>query len=238
MKEDKDIVEMPQIPEGVEPPKVKYRFQIRSKDIAKYGASEDCSGCLHQELELPQRPHTEDCRDRFAHKLMEDGDPRILTEIDRTIAQRELAEQLAASRAEQILPEGAEDVAVEMDIVEPEDNGALDIGSLCRLVAEDWRRDRLEELNKVTVNKHKTWSDGVNEMNRAMKKEEIEGTIMEIYSPERTNAIAKMWGLLPGWSLHLTTADPDDDRPWDFNTQEKRDKAEQIIEDKKVMLLT
>jgi hypothetical protein len=104
---------------------------------------------------------------------MEDGDPRILTEIDRTIAQRELAEQLAASRAEQILPEGAEDVAVEMDIVEPEDNGALDIGSLCRLVAEDWRRDRLEELNKVTVNKHKTWSDGVNEMNKAMKKENI-----------------------------------------------------------------
>ena len=89
----------------------------------------------------------------------------------------------------------------------------------------------------MTVNKHKTWSDGVNEMNKAMKKENIQGTIMEIYSPERTNAIAKMWDLLPGCSLDLTTVDPDDDKPWDFNTQEKRDKAEQIIKYKKVMLL-
>ncbi len=44
-------------------------------------------------------------------------------------------------------------------------------------------------------------------------------------------------GLLPGWSLDLTTVDPDDGRPWDFSIQEKRDKAEQMIKDRKGILV-
>ena len=45
-----------------------------------------------------------------------------------------------------------------------------------------------------------------------------------------------MWDLLPGWSLDLTVSDPDDGEPWDFNKQEKRDKAESIINGKKALL--
>ena len=44
-------------------------------------------------------------------------------------------------------------------------------------------------------------------------------------------------GLLPGWSLDLTTVDPDDGMPWDFSRQDKRDKAEQMVSDKKGLLL-
>ena len=46
-----------------------------------------------------------------------------------------------------------------------------------------------------------------------------------------------MWGLLPGWSLDLTINDPDDGMPWDFNIQEKRDKAEKMVKDKRGLLL-
>ena len=46
-----------------------------------------------------------------------------------------------------------------------------------------------------------------------------------------------MWALLPGWPPDLTINDPDDGVPWDFNIQEKRDKAEQMVQDKKGLSL-
>ena len=46
-----------------------------------------------------------------------------------------------------------------------------------------------------------------------------------------------MWGLLPGWSIDFTIDDPDDGKPWDFNCQEKRDKAERMVKDKKGLLI-
>ena len=44
-------------------------------------------------------------------------------------------------------------------------------------------------------------------------------------------------GLIPGMSLDLTTNDPEDNMPWDFNKKEKRDKAEAMVKAKSSLLL-
>ena len=49
--------------------------------------------------------------------------------------------------------------------------------------------------------------------------------VMEIYSPKRVNAMAEKMGMIPGLSLDLTTVDPDDGMPWDFNDINKHNKA-------------
>ena len=44
-------------------------------------------------------------------------------------------------------------------------------------------------------------------------------------------------GLIPGLSLDLTTNGPEDNMPWDFNKQDKRDKAEAMVKAKSSLLL-
>ncbi len=46
-----------------------------------------------------------------------------------------------------------------------------------------------------------------------------------------------MWGVLPGMALDLTVEDPDDGMEWDFSNNQKRDKAERLIEEGKAMLI-
>ena len=97
---EEELREMPRVPEGVERPKGYHRFKIRKEDVEKYGPSEDCQGCTRVMLGGSARPHTEACRDRFALKLMEDGDRRVDRDIDRLIAQQELAREMV--RAEPV----------------------------------------------------------------------------------------------------------------------------------------
>ena len=54
--------------------------------------------------------------------------------------------------------------------------------------------------------------------------------VTEVYSPLRINAMIERIGLAPGMSLDLTTMDPEDNQPWDFNVEEKRDKARRLVE--------
>ena len=58
-----------------------------------------------------------------------------------------------------------------------------------------------------------------------------QGSISETYSPPRVVPHAEKAGLIPGWSLDLTVNDPDDNKPWDFNDPEKREKAKKLIKD-------
>ena len=44
-------------------------------------------------------------------------------------------------------------------------------------------------------------------------------------------------GMIPGMSLDLTTVDPEDNLPWDFNEKSKRDKAEALVKSKCSLLL-
>ncbi len=45
--------------------------------------------------------------------------------------------------------------------------------------------------------------------------------IVEAYSSIRVNGMARRLGMIPGFSLDLTTNDPDDSKPWDFNSKGK-----------------
>ena len=81
------------------------------------------------------------------------------------------------------------------------------------------------------------WKDGVREMNKALEREGISGSVLEIFSPTRVNGMAGRLGIVPGMSLDLTTVDPDDGRPWDFNNPAKRAKAMDMVIGKKALLL-
>ncbi len=62
--------------------------------------------------------------------------------------------------------------------------------------------------------------------------------VSEVYSPPRVSETAGEMGLRPGWALDLTTTDPDDGRPWDFNEPEKRKKAmDKVKNDRPFMLI-
>ena len=49
--------------------------------------------------------------------------------------------------------------------------------------------------------------------------------VSEFYSPKRVTDMADRMKLIPGLALDLTTCDPDDGMPWDFEIKEKRDKV-------------
>ena len=75
----------------------------------------------------------------------------------------------------------------------------------------------------------------VNEMMNQYGRK-IEFTVHEAYSPPRVTDVATAMGLIPGMALDLTTNDPDDGLPWDFNDPEKADKAKKLIQQKKALL--
>ena len=49
--------------------------------------------------------------------------------------------------------------------------------------------------------------------------------------------MAELMGIIPGMSLDLTENDIDG-QPWDFNNPEKRERAEELVRNKKALLLT
>ncbi len=62
--------------------------------------------------------------------------------------------------------------------------------------------------------------------------------VAEMYSPPRITKMARQLGLADGWALDLTGTDPEDEKPWDFNDEAKRDKAKKMVKaDKPVMLI-
>ena len=53
--------------------------------------------------------------------------------------------------------------------------------------------------------------------------------VAEVYSPPRMARMAAAMKMKAGWSLDLTTVDPDDGQPWDFSIPEKRAKVRAMI---------
>ena len=49
--------------------------------------------------------------------------------------------------------------------------------------------------------------------------------------------MAQRMGLVPGMPLDLTTVDPDEGKPWDFNDDAKARKAEWLSRNQQAMLL-
>ena len=67
--------------------------------------------------------------------------------------------------------------------------------------------------------------------------EDLASHVSEIYSPPRVTGLAKGLGLVPGMVLDLTVNDPDDDMPWDFNVERKRNKALKLMFTRRSLLL-
>ena len=64
-------------------------------------------------------------------------------------------------------------------------------------------------------------------------------TSCRIVLTPRVSKMASKMGLEPGWSLDLTTNEPDDDQPRDFSYMDKRNKAKTWLRrDKPYMLVT
>ena len=59
----------------------------------------------------------------------------------------------------------------------------------------------------------------------------------EVCSPPRVTKIATQMNLKPAWALDLTTLDPEDGEPWDFENQVKRQKAKKMLDQDKPLLL-
>ena len=59
----------------------------------------------------------------------------------------------------------------------------------------------------------------------------------EVYSPPRVTKIAAQMGLKLAWALDLTTLDPEDGEPWDFDNKDKRHKALRMLDEDKPLLL-
>ena len=83
----------------------------------------------------------------------------------------------------------------------------------------------------------KSWKEDVERMNEVLDREGVRSAVLGIYSPERVNGIASKAGILKGWSLDLTTADPLDGKPWDFTVKAKRDRAMDMVLRKEALLV-
>ena len=65
----------------------------------------------------------------------------------------------------------------------------------------------------------------------------LKSHVSEVYSPPRVTALAHKVGLSAGWALDLTQVDPDDGKPWDFNSAEKRQKVIDRVKSEQPFLL-
>ena len=77
-----------------------------------------------------------------------------------------------------------------------------------------------------------------NRRQRRTAIQEMRNHVSEVYSPPRISEMAGKMGMAQGWALDLTTVDPDDGQPWNFNMKDKKNKAmNKLKEDKPFMLV-
>ena len=183
---------------------------------------------------------------RFGEILAGSGDPRVMEENVRLYEQQQMAEQAAAERTRNENvddDDGPPELRNESDDEDDksssensdDDDDDDDDKLLTQLGVTPDKIDDARYLMQVT--RTRSWKDDVNKANEALRKEGIHGAIVEVYSPPRIDAMARLWGLLPGMSMDLTSVDPDDGMPWDFTRECKRNKAEKLISEGKHMLL-
>jgi hypothetical protein len=123
---------------------------------------------------------------------------------------------------------------IEEEIAEEkkDEDMVLRLGGIMRMAYDEELEEKLVGRSKEAGKRRKNWRADSDKMEEVLKLENVDTAILNIYSPPRINAIIEMWKLLPGWSVDFTALDPDDGQPWDFNIQEKRDKAERLARDK------
>ena len=200
-----------------------------------HGITPGCQGCARAAAGGVPRNHREKCRDRFEAIFIGTGDERLLRQAERFRDDNPPAEPQGAVQpvAEVQIPDRDDPMSDADDEQEDEDAMvfALTDDNGTRKLIQDMGRKMQQEIKSAN------WEDDVEKMERALSEEGIGTAIMELYSPTRINGIAAKAGVMPGLSLDLTTTDPDDGLPWDFNNPDKRKKALDKVLGKESLLL-
>lgn len=110
-------------------------------------------------------------------------------------------------------------------------------------------RDLMSNLTRDIANDVKLLDNDILSVVRSMagdlgkyrreRKQALKAIVSEVYPAPRTTAAVKLLPelrLIPGFALDLTTVDPDDNSPWDFDNPRKRAKAMQMVRDQSPML--
>ena len=103
-------------------------------------------------------------------------------------------------------------------------------------------RDVLEQLTRDIACDVKELSSEILPVVRSMagdvgryrreRKRGLKAIVSEVYSAPRNTAAVKLLPelkLVPGFALDLTTVDPDDGMPWDFDNPRNREKALRLL---------
>ena len=104
-----------------------------------------------------------------------------------------------------------------------------------KLCVLDWVEDSEQKICQLKEILKETQED-VKKLKSSAREQQYQASY-EAQHRQRIDAMARIWNILPGWSLDLTDVDPDDGRPWDLAKQDKRDKAERMVRDKAALLL-
>ena len=240
-KEEKDVIPR----EDGEEKEVRLKeFRIERKDVFDNGPTRGCPGCDKVITGGIARNHSKTCRSRFEKIFIDKGNPKLLRQAKRFMAEDE---DVGKRRDEREIPEmKKEDEEMRESDPEEEDeemgqedhSGEIE-GMVFSLHPDQGVRDSIIRIRDKVENakRSKSWKDGIEEMTKALDREGIRDPIMEVYSPPRVNSMANALGIASGLSLDLTENDPEDGTPWDFTRKEKRDKAMDMVLGKRALLL-
>lgn len=126
----------------------------------------------------------------------------------------------------------------EVNPEEVEEEIEMGDGEVLEVLELSWGEE-VREWVRTGVGQEDTWKAGVNKMRRQLAGYggTVREHVMELYSPPRVTRILDRMGLIPGMALDLTTVDPEDGEPWDFNVPEKAVKAEAMVRSKRALLI-
>jgi len=162
--------------------------------VEKHGPTGDCDGCTRAIIGDTQRPHTENCRERFEEILHREGDPRILREVDRLEGQQEIARRMVESEPLEIKTDEDEQMEIEEEIDEEknDEDMVLRLGEIMRMAYDEELEEKSVGRSQEAGKRRKNWRSDADKMDAVLKLENVDTAILEIYSPTRINAVAEM----------------------------------------------
>jgi len=87
------ISELPVRTEATSEPRRPYRVSIRKNvELAKYGPTDGCQGCIHSVAGLQARQHNEECRARIEREMRQD--PELCVKVEERTMNREIHEDM------------------------------------------------------------------------------------------------------------------------------------------------
>ena len=75
-------------------------------------------------------------------------------------------------------------------------NKQLNKGDKMRISMDEDMEERLRNMSTQAGKRRIDWKSDIERMNMALKAENIDSAIIDVYSPPRVNALAELWGLV------------------------------------------